>query len=362
MMWFSQQKYIERAFSLLISLLVLYAFFILLPYIELILSFLSVVLLPFAVAVILYYVLRPLVRRLERKIPLPIAILAAYVLMAAAIVFASVFVYPVINDQINSILSINPQEYSRTEHKLVESLSFFGVNLYKLKTMATDYLINLQTIIIKNIGSVFQIATRFLLDFIAVPFILFYLLKDDRKIYHQAIAKVPSMYLSLLEQFLKEIDQEMMKYIFGRVIVSSVVSGLLLISFLSIGLDYPVLLFFSSLVFIFIPTIGSFIATIPVLLVGFSTSLVMGVEAMIIMGVASSLEGFLITPKVMGSTLQIHPLTIIFILLAGGLLFGVFGLIVATPIYAVLKTFAVYLYRLVKLDAQSEKAPSGQQF
>lgn len=353
MKWFSEQKYSGKVFSVLLTFLTIYFFFILLPYLQSILSFLSIVLFPFVIAMILYYMFRPSVRLLERKMSIQFAILLCYALIGVVSIFASIFVFPVINDQIHSIV-ISSESYSQRENQLLESFNYLNIDIGKVKTMAYGYLVNLQNVVIKNIGSIIQETTRFFLDFVAVPFILFYMLKDDRKIFGGMMKWVPAKYRQIFADFSKEIDHEMVKYIFGRALVTTIVSLLLLVSFVSIGLPFPLLLSFICLIFIFIPTIGSFIALIPVLLVGFSTSFTMGLEALFIMGVASSLEGFLITPKVMGTTLQIHPLTIMFILLSGGILFGVLGLVLATPIYALIKTIILYLYRLIHLKKNQE--------
>lgn len=333
-----QRNFPGKSLEVLIIFLIIYIGYALLPILGLIGTFLAKILYPFVLSIILYYLLRPVVRILQTKMPIYLAITLTFCAVAIFFGFIIVYIYPVIIKQANTIVAL-PQNYASIL-KNNNLVSFLNYNFYisnDLKNAIANFFLDLNTMIIKNTIAIMSWITEFVMGLSIVPFILFYMLKDDRNIHKNLCQRVPEKYLTNFKSFFKEIDLTLAHFIQGRLLVSLCVSVLLLICFLVIGINYPILLFLFALMFYIIPTIGSFIAIIPPLLVGFSMSNTMGIQVLIIMAIASTLEGVLIAPKILGSTLYIHPLTVILILWISGLLFGVLGLVIAVPVYAILK-------------------------
>lgn len=104
-----------------------------------------------------------------------------------------------------------------------------------------------------------------------------------------------------------------------------------------IGLKFALLLGIVSGILNLIPYLGSFLAMVPAITVGAFVSPLMLVKVLIVFVIEQTLEGRVISPLVLGNTLAIHPVTIIFILLAAGKLFGIAGVILGIPGYAVIK-------------------------
>lgn len=338
-MW-NQQDFQYKAFGILLSLLIVYTLYALLPFLGAIVGFIALVLYPFFLAAILYYLLRPAVRFLQKKMSIYLAILLTYCAIGAFIAFLVMFVYPIIVNQVSHFL-----EYQKnlTTQKSSQFFLFNNIAGEELRKIAENY----SSVVLKNFIEIFSVATHFIIALVAVPFILFYMLKDDKDIYEKLLKLTPKKYISNVKDFIEEIDFTLVHFINGRVLVSLLISMLVFISFLLIGIDYPILLFLSTLIFYIIPTIGAFLAIILPLVVGFSMSIYMGIEVLIIMIVATIVEGFLITPKIMGTSLYIHPLTIILVILIAGYLFGIFGLIISIPAYALLKVFIKHINRFV---------------
>ena len=135
--------------------------------------------------------------------------------------------------------------------------------------------------------------------------------------------------------------------------MSVAVGIMLLIGYLIIGLEYALLLAIFGMLTNIIPFLGPFIAVIPAIVIGFVQEPQMAIYVLIIMLVAQQIEGNLISPNVMGKALDIHPLTVITIILAAGNIAGLWGIILAIPTYAVIKTIVknVYAHRTEIRDA-----------
>lgn len=331
-------KYIwlRKSALILIFLLIAYVGYSLLPLMESIGEFIAKVFYPFILALIFYYLLRPIVQFLKPKMSIYLAITLTFLLFSALVAIIIVYFYPSIKNQINTLAKSSNLPVLKENNVL----SVFNYNFYisqELQTWATNFISDTNALLMKGMIVIIEWITAFLVGLVSVPFILFYLLKDDHQIYNRLCLEIPERYSTNLKNFLHEVDLTLVHFINGRLIISLVVSAGLFICFLIIGINYPLLLFLSSFVFYIIPTIGAFIAMIPPLLVGFSMSFSFGLEVFVIMSIASTIEGTLLAPKILGSALYIHPLTVILVLWIAGLLFGVFGLVIATPVYALLK-------------------------
>src|SRR5699024_1134299 len=93
-----------------------------------------------------------------------------------------------------------------------------------------------------------------------------------------------------------------------------------------------------------VPYLGSFMAMIPIVIVAIVASPFMLVKVLIVFAIEQLLEGRLIQPLILGSNLKIHPVTIIIVLLTAGKLFGVPGVILGIPAYAVLKVIFQHIF------------------
>ena len=123
---------------------------------------------------------------------------------------------------------------------------------------------------------------------------------------------------------------------------------LLYIGYLSIGLEYAITLAIVAAVTSVVPYLGPMIAVSPAIIIALVDSPFMLVKLAIVWAAVQFLEGHFISPNIMGHTMKIHPLTIMFTLLIGGNLFGVVGVILGIPGYAILKVIVVYLFSKFK--------------
>src|SRR5699024_7972312 len=138
-------------------------------------------------------------------------------------------------------------------------------------------------------------------------------------------------------------------YIQGQIIVASCIGILLYIGYLIIGLDYAIILALTAAITSVVPYLGPTIAISPAIIIAIVHSPFMLLKLAIVWVAVQFLEGNFISPNIMGKTMKIHPLTIIIVLLVAGNLFGIIGVILGIPGYAIVKVLVQYIYDKFKI-------------
>ncbi|SMO85695.1 AI-2E family transporter [Melghirimyces algeriensis] len=314
---------------------------------------------PFLCAGVLYYLFRPIVYFLETKgVQRVYSILLIYLLFIGVIVLFIFLVGPLLSKQVTRLVSEFPDLIDSLKARLVELQEnpwvgeyFEEKNLEKLTQDFTDFLSSSITTIVTNIANFFGILANIVVVFVTVPFILFYMLKEGEQAPKQILRLLPSTQRTEGRRIMTDMDKAISSYIQGQVLVSICVGILVYIGYLIIDLDYSLLLALITMFTNVIPFIGPMIGTVPALIVAFIDvdSTFMVIKVLIVTVLVQQLEGNFISPQVMGRTLNIHPLTIILLLLVAGSLGGFLGLLLAVPTYAVLKVVVSHTYRLIRL-------------
>jgi predicted PurR-regulated permease PerM len=321
-----------------------------LPIIHSVLSLLLTLFLPTLFAVLLYYVFRPVRVFLEkRKIPTVVAILFIFLALAGILSIIILYIWPFISEQIEEFSLVPNAKIKDVESKTIGFINLFNLTSIpkeQLQGILSTYIVKVMTYLSNNIivtiGSIAQIATYIVIT----PFILFYLLKDDRQILQDFRKLLPKTNKKKIEELAREIDATLANYIQAQILVALFVGILIYIGYWIIGLHYPLLLAFFAFVFNMIPFCGPFISTIPALLIGLSQSPWMCFKVICVVIIIHLIDANLISPKLVGYRLNIHPVVIILLLLASFSLFGLLGVFLATPLYAILKTLALKLYAM----------------
>ncbi|WP_142826684.1 AI-2E family transporter [Planococcus soli] len=304
--------------------------------------------LPLLLGGALFYLTRPILRFLQKKkVPKWAAILLIFAFMGLLIWLFYVLLAPIVSEQANSLASNFPE--------IIESTEDYGQYLLNQREHLPDSVreqINSVTGQFTdwaaNIGSwLLTFLTSLLsgvLALVLVPFFLVYILID-----HEKFAPFVAHFFSgerktWIRKTLHDIDETLKSYIVGQLFVSLIVGTMLLIGYLIIGLDYAFLLALIGVATNVIPFLGPYIAVIPAMIIALFQDPIMAVYVAIIMLVAQQIEGNLITPNIMGNALNVHPLTVITLILAAGNIAGIWGIILAVPFYAVVKTVITNFY------------------
>lgn len=330
---------------------------------------LKTVVLPIILTGIVYYLLNPIVDFLEKhKVGRIQSILMLYVLIIGIVAVLLTLVIPVVREQIMDLVSNFPA-YSEMvreqfEHlmgsKLVnqfqESISFDPQEVVKtISQRASTFLNKTWTGIGGFVGNLIEVV----LSIVTVPFILFYLLKDGKKLPGFILGFVPTRLRGETHRVMSEMNHQISSYIRGQIIVSFCIGALLFVGYIIIGLKYSLILAVIAAFTSVVPYLGPAIAITPALIVALVTSPIMLLKMVIVWTVVQLIEGKFISPQVMGKTLKIHPITIIFVILTSGNLFGIVGILLAVPGYAVLKVVVSHIYNWFKVRSRLyEKEPA----
>lgn len=343
-----ESSLLTKALLILITVMLLYFLFLLRPAISSIFLFLKTVLGPFFIAVIISYILHPIVKLLhERGVPRSLAVLLIYSLFITSLVILFVNLIPLFETQLNELIKHIP-EWNAKLQGMIREYNDHGKELLPLSVQngVQQSLNKLETSLGQAVGNVVaslgntisHLFTAFL-----IPFVAFYMLKDIDDLEKEVRKWLPRNKRSSILRMIRNIDQALGNYIRGQFLVCLVIGILAYIGYLIIGLPYALL--FASIVAItnVIPYVGPFLGAIPALLVAAVISQKMVIGVIITNLVCQVLESNIISPQIVGRSLHLHPLTIIFALLVGEELAGIFGLILAVPVLAVGKVVVVHL-------------------
>jgi len=314
-------------------------------------AFIDVMGLPLIMAGVLYYLLSPLIDWMETKgIKRMGGIAIVFVVIAGLLAWGIATLIPIIREQTLSLLE-NWRDYLASFLAMIDRffqsdlLAWVQSQLTGAEAGLTDGITGQTGDVFAGIGSVVGILSTTVLALITTPFVLFYLLKDGHYLPYHIMKFVPSKMRGNTYQLLREMNQQISQYIRGQLIVAFFVGLMFWIGLSVIGMEYALTLGILAGALNLIPFLGTFIALIPIVVIAIVVhSPFMLVKVLIVFAIEQTLEGRVIQPLILGSNLKIHPVTIIAVLLTAGNLFGIAGVILGIPAYAVIKVVLVHLF------------------
>ena len=320
------------------------------------------VVLPIILSAILYYLLVPIVDFFERKgVRRIYSIIVLYLIIIGVLTILIVLVIPLLRDQIMRLIVSFPNLVNDIERMLEQVIGSqflnqvqqtFDFNISDLAAQVSNQATTILNSTFAGIGNIIGSVSKTVMAIITVPFILFYLLKDGKKLPDYILNFLPIPMRSHTFTVLQEMNKQISSYIRGQIVVSFCIGVLMFIGFVIIGLDYaPVLAVIASFTSV-VPYLGPAIAITPALIIAVVTSPYMLLKLIIVWTIVQLIEGKFISPQIMGRNLHVHPITIIFIIIIAGNLFGVVGILLAVPGYAVLKVITTHLFEYFKIRSQ----------
>jgi len=194
-------------------------------------------------------------------------------------------------------------------------------------------------LITKVVGSVFTL----FLTFMVAAFILV----DTERILSFWRSLVPKKYHLRYNDLLKSLDRGLNGVVRGQLMICLINGILTFIGLLMIGVPFAFTLGLVAMVFSLIPIFGTILSSIPIVIMGLTISLSTGVLALAWILLIHFIEGNFLNPKIMGTSAQIHPAIIVFVLVTGEHMAGIAGALLAVPVYSILQTFFFFLKSMV---------------
>ena len=194
-------------------------------------------------------------------------------------------------------------------------------------------------LITKVVGSVFTL----FLTFMVAAFILV----DTERILSFWRSLVPKKYHLRYNDLLKSLDRGLNGVVRGQLMICLINGILTFIGLLMIGVPFAFTLGLVAMVFSLIPIFGTILSSIPIVIMGLTISLSTGLLALAWILLIHFIEGNFLNPKIMGTSAQIHPAIIVFVLVTGEHMAGIAGALLAVPVYSILQTFFFFLKTMV---------------
>jgi predicted PurR-regulated permease PerM len=301
------------------------------------------VLYPFVVAFAVAYVLHPAVCVLTaRGTPRVTAILMVYAALGGIIGLAAIFFTPILFRELNEFAARVP-EFTQRAQRLVEELQlhYDSAILPAVLRPAVDEAIaevevGLQRFVRDIFNGLLTLATH-VIGLLVAPVLAFYMLADWEAIGDKLKEVIPIAWRREFLLMTQEIDAVLSGVIRGQLTVGLLVMVLVSIGLHVIGLDFAVLIgIFAGLLDI-VPYFGAVVGAIPALVLALLHSPGVALKVLLLFFAVHQLEGTVLSPKILGDSVGLHPLTVVFVLLVGGELYGLLGLLIAVPVAAILK-------------------------
>jgi predicted PurR-regulated permease PerM len=331
--------------------------------------FFSTIFFPILITGFLFFLLNPLVNFLERKkLPRIIAILIIYIGVAGLLVLAISSLVPAVSKQAADLAENLPVFADKTIdffNETVKSSEFKNFRdeqaeiFENVQKRLMEFANILPTTLTNGILGIFGVVTNLAIILVTVPFLLFYMFKDGHKFPHAVSKFFPNSYRDEGLKILKETGETLSAYIQGQVMVALAVGTLSFIGYLIIDLPYPLILALIVAFTNIIPYVGPIIGGAPAVIVGLFDSPTKALLVIVVILVAQQIEGNLLSPMILGKSLDIHAATIIIILLAAGNLAGVLGMVLAVPTYAVSKVIVLNTVRFLRARKAANTIQDG---
>ena len=323
---------------------------------------------PFLTAFILAYALRPVCLWLEKhRIPRALAAVLAMLIGLCLVFFILSLLVSLLKYEIPLIKAQLPEWIANTQAWLGPKLSEFHIDIdwSSLKASATQKITehindNADSLMSSTISTVLMSGSSVIAGFVnavLIIFVMFYLLMDWDHFFSLLKKMVPLRAQETVHHLAMHTDGLLSQYLRGMLIVISIMAIYYSAGLSFIGIKGAAALGVFTALMIVIPYIGIALglslAALSALLQFGPGSEIIGV--LILFGIGQFLEGFFLTPRLVGERIGLHPVAVLFALLLFGKLFGFFGVLLALPISAVSLVLVKYLWSIYTQSSWYQK-------
>jgi len=317
---------------------------------------LAPILTPFLTAALLAYICDPLADRLESwKLSRTLAVVVIFVLLTTGLVLLFLVLAPLIQTQVMTFLQKAPGYVdwlqSSLAPKLQQSLGIDAAAL-DLGALKQRALANWEQIG-SWVGLVLASMTRSglslalgLLNAVLVPVVMFYLLRDWDDIVARVQDLLPQRYRLTVSSLARDIDAVLANFFRGQLTVMLSLGLFYSVGLWLVGLDLALPIGLGAGLISFVPYLGAIVGMVAA---GAAAALqfkalIPVVATLSVFAVGQILEGMVLTPRLVGGRIGLHPVAVIFAVMAGGQVFGFFGVLLALPVAAAVMVWLRHLH------------------
>jgi predicted PurR-regulated permease PerM len=316
---------------------------------------------PYIIGLVVAYLVLPLVNFLDRRMPSrlhdknlsrPLSIIIVYLMVILSIAGIFAFLIPPVVAQGQVLWRQMPQLAAKGRALGAEWLGKYQ------EAIPLDMQQRIQSNLEKLAGTIGQAlqegTTRtvsvisstigFFLGILVIPFWLFYILNDEAKVREGALALIPDRIEPDLLNILRITDDIFSAYIRGQLILCLFIGGLATIGLLIVGVDFALLLGLVAGAFEIFPFVGPILGAIPALIVATLQSPMTALWTLVVFIIIQQIENLFLAPKIAGESVKLHPALVMVVLVVGNEALGLWGMLLAVPLAAVIRDVFRYLY------------------
>lgn len=308
---------------------------------------LSPILAPFVAAAILTYICNPMVQRLRAwKVPRTGAVVLVMLGLLLALVLLLLIMLPLLQKEISLLMVRVPEWLESARVRGLPLLQqWFGIQLewdtQALKDMLAKHWQSAGGVAAKVLpwlGDSGGMLIGLMVNLLLIPVVMFYLLRDWDSLLGQVNQLVPRHWHSKVLEIAGEVDSVLAEFLRGQISVMLLMSLFYVLALWLVGLEFALPIGIVAGLLVFVPYLGMILGVLLATLAAAMQFSAVGdmVWVWAVFGAGQLLEGMLVTPWLVGERIGLHPLAVIFALLAFGQLFGFFGLLLALPLAAIL--------------------------
>ncbi|MEC9291660.1 MAG: AI-2E family transporter [Pseudomonadota bacterium] len=300
----------------------------------------SPVLTPFIAALIIAYILYPMHEKTIRYMGNSGSSLFWVFISICVFMCIPLFFLPVLGGLITDLSADNAFNLTSIELYIWEIADRLNLSLERASLMAmlenyTSFIVSFFTTVAKNIFLSLNSVVGFAMMFILTPFVLYFTLKDWPGILENAENKLPKDWRKTVRNLAGKIDYKLAGFLRGQMIVCSLLGIFYAIGLIMVGLNNGFMLGLLTGFLSFIPFVGMLLGCVTSFLVAFAQfgieSWVPYIGLAVVFSLGQILEGYVVTPKIIGDRTGLGPVAIVFALMAGGHQFGLLGMMLAVP-------------------------------
>lgn len=317
----------------------------------LLLYYLSPILIPFLIAGILAYLCDPIVHQMMRfNISRTKAVIIVFLILFSVLTILAIVFVPLIQAQVVAFINQIPDMLSKIESKILPWIDdHFSIdltnNLPKISDLKSGNIMQAGGSVLKTMLSSGVTLFETLLNLILIPVVTYYLLRDWDQIFQNIHNLIPRRIEPMVTQLSKESDLALSAFLRGQLLVMLVLSIYYAVVLTLMGLQFGMVIGMITGLISIVPYLGMIVGlTIAVITAAMQFgSLSSVLWVIVVFFIGHGLENAYLSPKLIGDRVGLHPIAVIFAILAGGQLFGFLGVLLALPVTAVLMVLLRHL-------------------
>ncbi len=308
---------------------------------------------PFIIGLFLAYLLNPAVCYLEQKgLKRLWAIILLYVILFGILIIGGSKLVPILIAELESFADQLPQMTANVETIFQDIQSQYQNSAlpYSLRLALDNTLLSLEQEVHDFVAEVVDGIVGLVSHFIGLaisPILAFYLLHDWYEIKEQGLLLLPGRWRTEVVLVFKDVDKVLSGVIRGQILVAVIVGILVTVGLYYMNVSFALLIGILAGMLDFIPYFGAFIGAAPAVTLALLQSPWLAIKVGVLFLVIHQLEGTIIHPKILGESVGLHPLAVIFYVFVGGELGGFAGMLLGVPLAAIAKVFLRHFVKVL---------------